>query len=54
MDEWGPLLALALGAIVFGSIANNRRLNPRVRLVARTAQGDLVQDLETGLIHLLV
>ena len=41
-------------AIILGAIANDRKLSPNVRLIARTAEGDVVQDLTTGLFHLLV
>ena len=46
---------LGLGAIaVLGSIAQNPNLSPNLRFVAQTAEGQLVQDLETGLFHILV
>jgi len=49
---WAVLGVLAVG--VLSSIANNPRVSPNIRFIARTAQGDIVQDMETGLYHLLV
>jgi hypothetical protein len=49
---WGMLGVLAIAAL--GRIAQNRALSPNLRFIAQTAEGQLVQDLETGLIHLLV
>lgn len=49
---WG---LLGLGVIgILGSIAQNPRVSPTLRFVAQTAEGQLVQDLETGLFHLLL
>jgi hypothetical protein len=53
MDEWRKLFFLVLGAAVLAGIANDRLVNPRLRLIARYADGHLVQDLETGLLHLI-
>jgi hypothetical protein len=56
--DLGKLIGLALLGVATASllsqIANNRAVNPSLRLIARTAEGDVVQDMETGLIHLLV
>jgi len=47
-------LAVGLGAaLLLGAIANNAKVNPNVRLIARTAEGDLVQDLVTGAVRLI-
>jgi hypothetical protein len=57
-ENWGDAFGwglLALLAIVgLSKIAQNRALSPNLRFIAQTAEGQLVQDLETGLIHLLV
>lgn len=53
MNDWGKLFGLALAAFVVAGIANNRRLNPNLRFAARYAEGDLVQDLETGFLYLI-
>lgn len=54
MDKkWGLLLLLAGGAFVLAKIANDRRLNPNLRQMARYAEGDAVQGLETGLFRLI-
>jgi hypothetical protein len=56
--DWGKLIGLTLLGVatvsLLSQIANNRAVNPNLRLLARTAEGDIVQDMETGLIHLLV
>ncbi|HXY78308.1 MAG TPA: hypothetical protein VEH47_05800 [Candidatus Acidoferrales bacterium] len=49
---WGLLGVLAIAAL--SKVAQNRALSPNLRFIAQTAEGQLVQDLETGLIHLLV
>jgi hypothetical protein len=48
---WG-LMGLGLVAIL-GSIAQNPNVSPNLRFIAQTAEGRLVQDLETGAIHLV-
>jgi hypothetical protein len=56
--DWGEVIGwglLGLGAIAFlGSVAQNPNVSPNLRFVAQTAEGQLVQDLETGLFHILV
>ena len=56
--DWGHLIALGLlgllSAAVLASIAQDPKVSPQFRLIAQTAEGTLVQHLETGLIHLLV
>lgn len=47
------LLGIAVIGIL-GAIARNPRVSPTLRFVAQTAEGQLVQDMETGLIHLLL
>jgi hypothetical protein len=45
------LLTLAVGlgaALLLGAITNNPKTNPNVRWIARTTEGDIVQDLVTG------
>lgn len=37
-----------------GKIINNRQTSPNLRFIAQTIEGVVVQDLETGLFHLLV
>jgi len=49
---WG-LLGLAAVAIL-GSIAQNPKASPNLRFIAQTAEGQVVQDMETGLFHLLL
>jgi len=49
---WG-LVGLA-AVVILGSIAQNPNVSPNLRFIAQTAEGQLVQDLETGAIHLLV
>ena len=49
---WGLLGVAAIA--VLSKIAQNRALSQNLRFIAQTAEGQLVQDLETGLIHLLV
>jgi len=49
---WG-LVGLAVVAILV-SIAQNPNVSPNLRFIAQTAEGQLVQDLETGAIHLVV
>lgn len=49
---WG-LVGLAAVATLSG-IAQNPNVSPKLRFIAQTAEGQLVQDLETGAIHLLV
>jgi hypothetical protein len=51
--NWEGLILLALGVVVVAGIANNQRVNPRLRLIARYIEGDLVQDLETGVFHFI-
>jgi hypothetical protein len=50
---WLGLLGAA-AIFVLNRIAQNPRLNPNLRLLAKTTEGDVVQDLTTGLVHLLV
>ncbi len=52
-DARGKFGLLLLGIAAIGIIANNRRLNPNIRLIARYAEGDLVQDLETGVVQFI-
>lgn len=47
------LLGVALAGLL-GNIAGNQKVSPNLRFVAQTAEGMIVQDLETGLFHLLV
>jgi hypothetical protein len=47
------LLGIAVVGFL-GGIAQNRKISPNLRFIAQTAEGQLVQDLETGLIHLLL
>jgi len=47
-------LLAVLGIVVLANVAQNQKASPAVRFIAQTAEGTLVQDLETGLIHLLV
>lgn len=49
---WGLLAVLAIAGL--SKIAQNPKLSPNLRFIAQTAEGQLVQDLETGLFHLLV
>ena len=49
--KWG---LLGLGVWVLGNIAQNPKVSPNVRFIAQTAEGQLIQDLETGLFHILV
>jgi hypothetical protein len=43
-----------LAVAVLGSMAQNPKLSPNLRFIAQTAEGQLVQDLETGFFHILV
>ena len=44
-----------LAAIVgLGEIINSPRVSPNLRFVAQTVEGTIVQDLESGLFHLMV
>ncbi len=56
--NWGDLLGIGLlavaGIAILSNISQNPRVNPKLRFIAQTAEGQLVQDLETGIIHLLV
>ena len=52
MFGWGLLAVLAIAGL--SKIAQNPRVSPNLRFIAQTAEGQLVQDLETGFIHLLV
>ena len=56
--DWGQVVGwglLGLGAIaILGNIAQNPQVSPNLRFIAQTAEGQLVQDLETGLFHILV
>jgi len=49
---WGLLAVLAI--VGLSRIAQNRNVSPNLRFIAQTAEGQLVQDVETGIIHLLV
>jgi hypothetical protein len=57
-DKWGEVIGwglLGAAAIaILGNIAQNPKVSPNLRFVAQTAEGQLVQDLETGLFHILV
>jgi hypothetical protein len=57
MDDFGKLLAILIGGgvaiAILSKIASNPAFNPNLRLIARTAEGDLIQDLTTGLIRLV-
>jgi hypothetical protein len=48
------LLLSGVALAVLGAIAQNPKTSPRLRFIAATAEGQLVQDLETGLFHYLV
>jgi hypothetical protein len=49
MDNQIALLLIAVGALfVFRSIANDAKLSPTVRFIARTVDGDIYQDLISG------
>jgi hypothetical protein len=56
--NWGEVIGLGLlglGAIaILGNIAQNPNVSPNLRFVAQTAEGQLVQDLETNLYYILV
>lgn len=56
-NQWGQLLGLGalavLGIAVLSNISQNQKASPALRFIAQTAEGTLVQNLETGLIHLL-
>ncbi len=49
---WGLVGLAAIGFL--GHIAQNPRINPNFRFIAQTAEGQVLQDLETGLFHLLL
>jgi len=57
-NKWGKVIGLGLlglGAIaILGNIAQNPNVSPNLRFMAQTAEGQLVQDLETGLYYILV
>ena len=57
-NAWGQVIVggvLGLAAIaILSRIAHNPTLSPNLRFIAQTAEGQLVQDLETGLLHILV
>jgi hypothetical protein len=57
-NSWGQAIGwglLGLAAIaILGRIAQNPTVSPNLRFIAQTAEGQLVQDLETGLFHILV
>jgi hypothetical protein len=42
---------LALGLL--GWVAQNQQVNPKFRVIAQTLEGLIVQDMETGAIHLV-
>lgn len=50
------LLGIGGIAVIFGlgRIINNPQTSPNLRFIAQTVEGVIVQDLETGLFHLLV
>jgi len=48
------LLGLGAAAYFFAKIATSPKASPALQFIAQTAEGTLVQDLETGLFHLLV
>jgi hypothetical protein len=47
---------LGLGAVAFllAKIVTSAKASPALQFIAQTAEGTVVQDLETGLFHLLV
>jgi hypothetical protein len=49
---WGLLGIAAIG--ILGAIAQNPKGSPNLRFIAQTAEGQVVQDLETGIFHPLV
>ena len=49
---WGLLAVLVIAGL--SKIAQNPAVSPNLRFIAQTAEGQLVQDVETGLFHLLV
>jgi hypothetical protein len=57
-NKWGKVIGLGLlgvGVIaILGNIAQNPKVSPNLRFMAQTAEGQLVQDLETGLYYILV
>jgi len=56
--KWGDVVGLGLlgllGIFLLSNMVQNPKLNPNLRFIAQTAEGQLVQDMETGLLHLLV
>jgi hypothetical protein len=57
-SDWAHVIGLGLlgviGAAVLASIAQNPKVSPQFRFIAQTAEGTLVEHLETGALHLLV
>lgn len=54
-NNWGDAFGLRVaGHCGFVQHFANPKVSPNLRSVAQTAEGQLVQDLETGLIHLVV
>jgi hypothetical protein len=51
--NWGLIAAVVAGIAVLSKIASNPKVSPNIRFIARTAEGDLIQDLETDIIHLV-
>lgn len=56
--NWGEVIGWGflglLGVAVLNGIAQNPNVSPKTRFIAQTAEGQIVQDLETGVIRLLV
>jgi hypothetical protein len=57
-NAWGQVIGWAVlgtaAIAILGRIAQNPTASPNVRFIARTAEGQLVQDLETDLLHILI
>ncbi len=51
--SFGNLLLLATLIGVLAELARSPRVGRNVQFIAQTAEGVLVQDLETGVVHLL-
>lgn len=49
----GLLFLGGVAVYALAKLANNPKLNPNLRLLASTAEGDLVQDITTGFISLV-
>jgi hypothetical protein len=55
--DWGQVLFWtllgAVGIALLSKIAESPNVNPTLRLIAQTAEGQIVQDLESEAIYLL-